>query len=291
MTDDKRAPTDSEARHDTVPPPSVPSTSEARPQTGASASRPSGLLDRAFSKDNRQTARRFFSAYAETWIGLSPLWLMGEALTPGKKVGSKFNKGKSKLISSAEEIKALVSTSSHDIVVILDEKLKVGQQDRIRAAEVIKAAGENAILVVTSSLEKFQTQIKSNSAVGPQLKKSVAANGRDVVVVMDKALRHPIVITGVTKFARSKGIPHADALLRLASLGLSKILTALPDEELPGTEAAIQEVDAAELERTSSIEATEEAAQIGKSGEGSAPKVEDGDPYEKMRKENTCVLM
>lgn len=43
----------------------------------------------------------------------------------------------------------------------------------------------------------------------------------------------------------------AEALLRFASLGLTKILTAMPDVPLVGVEAAVQEVEAAELKCTS----------------------------------------
>jgi hypothetical protein len=64
---------------------------------------------------------------------------------------------------------------------------------------------ENAILVVTSSLEKMQGILKDTSS-GPQIKKAIAENGRDVIVVVDKALKHPLVITGVSKFAKSKGV-------------------------------------------------------------------------------------
>jgi len=154
---------------------------------------------------------------------------------------------------------------------------------------------ENVILVVSSSLEKAQGQLKQlNVDYGPRLRSSVSNNGRDVVVVLDKALKNPIVITGVSKFAQSKGIPHADALLRLASLGLAKILRALPEEQLEGVETIVEEIDAAELERTSSREENEDAAKIGREGDANVPQPTVGtsssDPYGKMKKDSQCVI-
>lgn len=116
--------------------------------------------------------------------------------------------------------------------------------------------------------------------------------------MLDKALKNPIVITGVSKFAKSKGIPHADALLRLASLGLAKILRAIPDEILEGAENLVEELDAAELERTSSREENENATRIGREGdkESSQPKTTDetappADPYEKMKNDSSkCTI-
>lgn len=94
-----------------------------------------------FSSENKQTARRFFSAYAQTWVGLSPLWLMGEAITPGTKVGSKFKQGSSQLRAAATDVRNAVSTSHQDIIVIVDGKLGQGKTETGKAAEVIKAAG------------------------------------------------------------------------------------------------------------------------------------------------------
>ena len=116
-------------------------------------------------------------------------------------------------------------------------------------------------------------------------------------MVLDKALKNPVVITGVSKFAKSKGIPHAEALLRLASLGLAKILRALPEEALEGVETIVEEIDAAELERTSSREENEDAAKIGREGDMNVPppRVENegtssGDPYQKMKRDSQCVI-
>lgn len=69
---------------------------------------------------------------------------MGEAIIPGKKVGSQFNKGRKNLATAAEEVGRAVTTSGKDVVVIIDEKLRStggGKQVAERTAEVIKAAG------------------------------------------------------------------------------------------------------------------------------------------------------
>lgn len=155
---------------------------------------------------------------------------------------------------------------------------------------------------MTTSLEKVQQELQAHKNISPQLKRVVAGNSRDVIVILDKGLRHPVVVTGVTQFAKSKGIPHADALLRLASLGLTKLLAAMPDVPLEGVEAVVEEVDAAELERTSTQEARDKAEIVGKNGTGPPPKVEvdpnpagnasdSADPYAKMKKESQCVVM
>lgn len=55
--------------------------------------------------------------------------------------------------------------------------------------------------------------------------------------------------------ARTRGNPHTDALLRLASLGLRRILKVIPLEEAREAtnhvEAHIKKLDAEELERQS----------------------------------------
>jgi hypothetical protein len=151
-------------------------------------------------------------------------------------------------------------------------------------------SSENALLVVTSSLNNLQSSLHK-SDVGPTIKKSVAKNGRDVVIILDKALKHPIVVTGVSKFAKSKGIPHAEALLQLASLGLTRIMKSMAKEESAAMEHAVEEIDAAELERSSPVEANERAHQVGKEGEGEPPRTENVDPYAKFKKDNQCRLM
>lgn len=92
------------------------------------------------------------------------------------------------------------------------------------------------------------------------------------------------------------GIPHADALLRLASLGLSRILAAIPEVPLEGVRVVVEEVDAAEMERAASKEARERSERVGKAAEAKpAPKVEPCppgvDPYAKMRQESQCIIM
>lgn len=146
---------------------------------------------------------------------------------------------------------------------------------------------QNALLVVTSSLSNLQTSLKQ-SDLGPEIKKSVAKNGRDVIVIIDKALKHPIVVTGIAKFAKSKGIPHAEALLQLASLGLAKILKSIPPENT--TDQAVEEVDAAELEMSSPADDTKVAHKIGKEGDGSPPETEDVEPYKKFKRDNQCLI-
>ena len=66
---------------------------------------------------------------------------MGEALTPGTKVGTQFKKGKAKLTGAAEEVRVAVVTSSQDIVVIVDSTLRSGKAETEKTAEVLKAAG------------------------------------------------------------------------------------------------------------------------------------------------------
>jgi hypothetical protein len=304
---------------------------------------------------------------AQTWVGMTPIWLMGEAILPGAKVGGTFKKGTKKLVNVAEELRDALMTSSYellllrsgsaraygcvyflfgfdreDVVVILDKHFKLNnkgatgdaktdadskdkskssgfdEQSR-RAAEVIRAAGcvffplgdtslltcihgrESAIVAVSTSLTNAQSQVHESS---PQIKKLITKHGKDVVILVDKALKNPIVITGVSRFARSKGIPYSEGLLRLASLGLARILAAMPDEveeqveseirkdaaekqkhEVPGQRWKVEELDADELEKTSTPEARDEAVNAGKLG--GDPKVE-GDKLK--QKPDGCVV-
>jgi len=248
---------------------------------------------------------------------MTPLWLMGEALVPGAKVGGTFKSGSKKLFGVAEELRDALMTNSEDVVVILDKHFKLGNltgkgstkpseadaknkdkskfdfdEQARRAAEVIRAAGESAIVAVSTSLQGAQSQVHGSS---PQIKKVVAKHGKDVVVLVDKALKNPVVITGVSRFARSKGIPYSEGLLRLASMGLAKILASMPEDveeeveaeirkdaaekqkhEVPGKRWEVEEIDAEELERTSTPEAQAEASSAGKLGGPGSPKV-DGD--------------
>lgn len=160
----------------------------------------------------------------------------------------------------------------------------------------------SAIVAVSTSLLNAQSQVEGSS---PQIKKIVTKHGKDVVILVDKALKNPIVITGVSRFARSKGIPYSEGLLRLASMGLAKILAALPDEveeeveneirkdaadkkkhEVPGKRWEVEEMDAEELERSSSIEAQNEAKDAGQLGGN--PKVE-GDTLS-HGKDSSCII-
>lgn len=145
----------------------------------------------------------------------------------------------------------------------------------------------------------------SKLANDPQLKASLHRHGRDALVLLDGALAHPVVVTGVAQFARTRGIPHADALLRLARLGLGRILATIPEADAEALqnkaderlEAHIEEIDAEELERVSSTADRAEAEMVGRAAEKAAdPKVEsnpqgDQDPYEGMRKRSGCVIM
>jgi len=263
---------------------------------------------------------------AQTWVGMTPIWLMGEAILPGAKVGGTFKKGTKKLVNVAQELRDALMTSSEDVVVILDKHFKLNntgnsddamangsskakrkssgfdEQSR-RAAEVIRAAGESAIVAVSTSLTNAQSQVEGSS---PQIKKIITKHGKDVVILVDKALKNPIVITGVSRFARSKGIPYSEGLLRLASLGLARILAAMPDEieeqveneirndaaekqkhEVPGKPWEVEELDAEELERTSTANAKEEAASAGKLG--GDPKVE-GDKLKQKPDGPGCMI-
>jgi hypothetical protein len=117
---------------------------------------------------------------------------------------------------------------------------------------------------------------------GPEIKKSIAKNGRDVLVILDRALRHPIVVTGVSKFARSQGIPYSEALLQLASLGLAKIIESMANQDLPDMENGVEEVDASELERKSHMNVAEAAQRVGKESDGKPPDIQNMDLYSKL---------
>lgn len=260
-------------------------------------------------KNPKGTTKRFLSAYAQTWVGMTPIWLMGEAIIPGAKAGNTFRQGTKKLFSVAQELHDALVTSSEDVIIILDEHFKLSGKDAgdkskstgsdeqsRRAAEVVRAAGETAIVAVTTSLANAQLQVQE---VSPQIKKVMTKRGKDVVILIDKALKNPIVIVGVSRFARSKGIPYSEGLLRLASLGLAKILATIPEEveeevnskiqkqkhDVPQKRWEVEELDADELERTSAADAKDEAISVGKLG--GDPKVE-GDKLK--RKQDGCVI-
>lgn len=154
---------------------------------------------------------------------------------------------------------------------------------------MIQSFRESARVVVTASFEKLSLQfsdttekgkVKANEFVkymnSPEFQKAVRKNGRDGLVLLDGALKHPVVVTGVSKFARSKEIPYTDALLRLASLGLAKILKAIPEEiAVEDDGKTFEEIDAQELEQSCSVEEIKEAEDVGKLADDiPEPKVE-----------------
>lgn len=85
---------------------------DSKSQSSTKAPKTSPEADRP--KVNRSgTGKRVFSAYAQTWIGMTPVWLMGEALIPGVKVGSTFKGGARKLLASGEEILEMIGASKY----------------------------------------------------------------------------------------------------------------------------------------------------------------------------------
>jgi len=239
---------------DTRPSPSK-TTTASHPVEG---DKPSGL-SKAFST---QKASKLAKAYATTLLGMSPIYLMGEALVPGRKVGTTFMKGGKELYTVAEEISKELAISSDDVILVMDKQLRSTNAETSRVAKLVKEAGENAIILVTSNLEKAQGQIKKDS---PAMKRSIMKHSKDVIILADKSLKNPIVITGIAKFARSKGIPRPEALVGVASLGLAKLLELL-EKEISEFEAKegedIFEIDAEELHRVSSLEAETEAENV-----------------------------
>lgn len=134
-------------------------------------------------------------------------------------------------------------------------------------------------MVVTSSLLNSRAQFEANA---PQLKHTMLKHSKDVVIIIDKAIKHPIVIVGVTKFAKSKGIPRPEAILTIAALGVGKLIKVLDEAEgearveLEKFEAEIREktlkadqegdlviVDAGEFEKTVPREDSRKADEIG----------------------------
>jgi len=107
-------------------------------------------------------------------------------------------------------------------------------------------------------------------------------------------------ITGIHKFAKAQGVPHPEAILTVASLALSKILARLPtDEELAAmamAEGHIDEIDASDLERTSSKEADAEAKAVGRDAQlpigrsGTSPGPSGSNNNEKKKGDN-CIIV
>lgn len=85
---------------------------DSKSQSSSRSTKLSPEADRP--KVNRSgTGKRAFSAYAQTWIGMTPVWLMGEALIPGVKVGTTFKGGARKLLASGEEILEMIGASKY----------------------------------------------------------------------------------------------------------------------------------------------------------------------------------
>jgi len=299
------------------------------------------------SKRPSSAGRRLVSAYARTMVGLNPLWLAAEAISSSRTPFSQFNRGRKDLLDVAKEL-----SGGRDVVVVVDEKIRAlgrgfgknkdggddgekgGARDVAeRTAEVIRAAGENAILVVTSSLASLQSSLSTSSdqrqgadGHGVNLEPTLAAlkahlaqakenvDARAALLLLDRSLKHPVLVAGVREFAQTRGIPHADAVLRLASLGVARLLRKFPQTEGAAAHAAhhddevkIEEVSAEELERTASPDERAEAERVGRAGRdvgkgteklnaARAQRVEvlddqpEGDPYAEMKKKNDCVV-
>lgn len=173
----------------------------------------------------------------------------------------------------------------------------------------------DAIVVVSTSLVEAQAQIERSS---PHLKASLLTHSKDVVIVMDKALKNPLVITGVKKFAKAQGIPQPEALLRVASLALNKVLVIINEEEgkakedverikseeeaklraaAAGSDAVIIEYDAEELQKNASAEAVSEACKVGKIVEDSQqskvqqPEASTSKGKGKAKEKGDCIIM
>lgn len=274
-----------------------------------------------------QSGKKVITAYGKTLVGMSPIWLMGEALT-GRKVGSQFRRGKGDLVAAAEELRGILTDSAKDILVVVDDKLRTQKDETVKTAEVLRSAGEDVIVVVTSSLLESKSQFEKNA---PGLKHTVLKNSKDVVIILDKAIKHPIVVTGVTKFAKSKGIPRPEAILTLAALGIGKLVKIVEAAEADakreleileeearraalaadrattpgGGDSEIVVVDATEFEKNAPREETKAAEEIGKnaadpapgqpstSGESSMPGglPDKGKGKAKEKKDDGCVMM
>lgn len=147
-------------------------------------------------------------------------------------VGSQSNNGSKKFVDSAEDVCKAAASCAKDVGVIRDEKFRMGLKGgkdgkdgegdgRKMVERTAEAAEENAILVVTTSLEKLSTSLdsqKSNThdknssstadpralTSSPASRASVKKHGRDALVLLNDALHHPDVVTGVSQFARTR---------------------------------------------------------------------------------------
>ncbi|KIM27137.1 hypothetical protein M408DRAFT_9517 [Serendipita vermifera MAFF 305830] len=208
------------------------------------------------------------------------------------KVGSQFKKGTSEMLSAAEELRDILGVSAKDVLVVVDQKLRTGKDETTKTADILRSAGEDAIVVVTTSLLNSRAQFEANA---PQLKHTVLKNSKDCVVIVDKAIKNPVVITGVTKFAKAQGIPRPEAILTVAAWGVGKLIKILDEAEgearveLEKFEAEVRQrqlevehesgdvvvIDASEFEKHLPKEEARVAKEIG---HAAAPPSEGGAP-------------
>lgn len=79
--------------------------------------------------------------------------------------------------------------STKQVVVFIDEQIKKGgskaelAEKRQETYSILQKTGQNALVVVTSNLERARASLEKSS---PEIKKSVSKNSRDVLVVVDK---------------------------------------------------------------------------------------------------------
>ncbi|KAG8805696.1 hypothetical protein FRC18_006536 [Serendipita sp. 400] len=280
------------------------STPSETPGASSSAATPSRSKSRLSIAGLKRTAsnvlqskeaasgKRMITAAGKTVIGAHPIFLMGEAIT-GRKVGSQFRKGKSELGAAAEELLGILGDSAKDVLVIVDEKLQAQKEETTKTADVLRSAGTDAIVVVTTSLIESKTQFEKNA---PGLKYAVLKNSKDVVVIVDKAIKHPIVVTGVTKYAKANGVPRPEAVMTIAALCVGKLVKVLEKaegealaelerlnlesqqaearaqqlvgehggESSSGSAGDVVVIDASDFEKTTSKEDTKAAKEVGR---------------------------
>ena len=73
-------------------------------------------------------ARPLAAALTIAWLGMSPLWVMGEALTPGRKVGTSFLKGTSELQVAAADLHGELGADEAEIAAQLAQEVPELQQ-------------------------------------------------------------------------------------------------------------------------------------------------------------------
>ncbi|PVF95117.1 hypothetical protein CPB86DRAFT_828172 [Serendipita vermifera] len=242
-------------------------SSTTNPSKGKSRLSIAGLTrsaSKAWSSQEAQSGRKMLGAVGKTVVGAHPIWLMGEALT-GRKVGSQFKKGSGEVVVAAEELRGILTDSAKDVLVIVDQKMKTQKEEATKTADVLRSAGADAIVVVTSSLLESKSQFQKNA---PGLKHTVLKNSKDVVVILDKACKQPIVVTGVTKYAKAHGIPRAEAIMTVTALCVGKLVKILEQAEAEAKE----ELDRLEAEAKKEAAEAEGAASTSA---GKAPATDD----------------